>query len=340
MGLAQNVRDQDRDRMQMSVGDLDSERTMGSTPSALLLAQPLSLALDEDQSQPHFLSSDSTLTPFRRLRATTPLNLEHSQDYPVFAHDRTQHQAQYNYTISNTTDYASDIPTINSTTITNSINNTNSTNNTNINSSIQASLNNNRIGQDIAMNEHISEPTHSYQSSIFTTMEPQEPYPSDTRLALTQVLTSFQGAIIDHTFDHFAPQADAIRLGPNSTSVTGSMSTFTDDARSASAPPHMLAPSQIPSLGADENRDVSNGNLSTFPRAALPRRRYATRDYSTGSISSEDWLHHPDVVAFNTQDTTQDTSSSAGEYGLTVHYVNLLRGALLCANISHTSLSC
>ncbi|KAF9544630.1 hypothetical protein EC957_011845 [Mortierella hygrophila] len=258
MGQAQNMRDHDRDR------DLDSERTTRSTPSALLLAQPLSLTLDEDQSQHHFLSSDPILTPLRRLRASTPLGLEHSQDYPLFAHSRAQHQAQYNYTISNAMDYTSDIPT-------NNINN--NTNNTNNNSTIQASTNNNRIGQDIAMNEHISEPTHSYQSSIFTTMEPQGPYPSDTRLALTQVLTSFQGAIIDHAFDHFAPQAaETIRVGSNSTSVAGSMTTLTDDARSATTPAHMLAPSEMPSLGADESRDMSNGNLSDFSRAALPRR--------------------------------------------------------------------
>ncbi|KAF9145325.1 hypothetical protein BGX30_009575 [Mortierella sp. GBA39] len=307
MGLTQNIRDHDRDR------NLDSERTTRSTPSALLLAQPLSLTLDEDQSQPHFLSSDPILTPLRRLRASTPLGLEHSQDYPVFAHDRAQHQVQYNYNIGSAMDYTSDIPTIASTTITNSINDiNNNTSNTNNNSTIQTGISNSRIGQDIAMNEHISEPTHSYQSSIFTTMEPQGRYPSDTRLALTQVLNSFQGAIIDHAFDHFAPQAaDTIRVGSNSTSVAGSMITLTDDARSATTPSHMLAPSEMPSLGTDESRDMSNGNLSTFPRAVLPRRRYATRDYSTGSISSDDWLHHPDVVAFNTQDTTQITSSSA-----------------------------
>ncbi|KAG9066721.1 hypothetical protein KI688_012630 [Linnemannia hyalina] len=274
MGLAQNVRDHDRDR------DLDSERTTGSTPSALLLAQPLSLTLDEDQSQHHFLSSDPILTPLQRLRASTPLGLEHPQDYPVFAHGRAQHQAQYNYTISNAMDYTSDIPTITPTTISNSNNNiNNNTSNTNNNSTIQASINNNRIGQDIAMNEHISEPTHSYQSSIFTTMEPQGPYPSDTRLALNQVLNSFQGAIIDHAFDHFAPQAaDTIRVGSNSTPVTGSMTTLTDDARSATTPAHMLAPSEMSSLGADESLDMSNGNLSTFPRAALPRRSSAAVD--------------------------------------------------------------
>ncbi|KAF9341559.1 hypothetical protein BGZ91_006637 [Linnemannia elongata] len=293
MGLVHNVQDQDRDRMQLSVDDIDSERTTRSTPSALLLAQPLSLAMDGDQSQLHFLSSDPTLMPLQRLRASTPLSLEHPQDYPVFAPDRAQHQAQYNYTLSNT-------------------NNTSNNNYTNNDSAIQASINNNRIGQDIARNEHISEPTYSYQSSIFTTMGPQEPYPSDTRFALTQVLTSFQGAIIDHALDHFSSQAaDTLRMGSNSTPLAGSMSTFTDDARSSTAPDHMLAPSETPSLGADESRDMSNGNLSTFPRATLPRRRYATRDYSTGSISSDDWLHHPDVVGFNTQNTTQDTSSSA-----------------------------
>ncbi|KAG0070964.1 hypothetical protein BGZ89_012004 [Linnemannia elongata] len=249
--------------------------------------------MDGDQSQLHFISSDPTLMPLQRLRASTPLSLEHPQDYPVFAPDRAQHQAQYNYTISNT-------------------NNTSNNNYTNNDSAIQASINNNRIGQDIPRNEHISEPTYSYQSSIFTSMGPQEPYPSDTRLALTQVLTSFQGAIIDHALDHFSSQAaDTLRMGSNGTPLAGSMSTFADDARSSTAPDHMLAPSETPSLGADESRDMSNGNLSTFPRAALPRRRYATRDYSTGSISSDDWLHHPDVVAFNTQDTTQDTSSSA-----------------------------
>ncbi|KAF8942172.1 hypothetical protein BGZ47_006766, partial [Haplosporangium gracile] len=254
----ENDRDQDRDRIQVPIGDLDSERATRSMPSALLLAQPLSLALDEDQSPHHFLSSDPTLTPLRRLRASTPLSLEHAQDYPVFAHDRAQHQAQYNYTNSNTMDYASDISTITSNTTTNSINNTN----TNSNSTVQTSINNNRVEQDIGINEHISEPPHSYQSPLFTTMEPHGPYPSDTRLALTQVLTSFQGAIIDHAFDHFVPQvADTIHMGSNSAPIIGSMSTFNDDSRSATASTHMLAPSEVPSLGGDESLDMSNDNL-------------------------------------------------------------------------------
>ncbi|KAG0282627.1 hypothetical protein BGZ97_008907 [Linnemannia gamsii] len=186
-------------------------------------------------------------------------------------------------------DYTSDI----STTTTTSIYNANDISN---NSTIQAGIQSNR-----SINEHISEPTQSYQSSIFTAMEPQEPYPSDTRLALTQVLTSFQGA-------------NSILLGSNSSPSIDSISTFTDHSRSAAAPAHMLAPPEATSLGTDESLDMSNDNLSAFTRAALPRRRYATRDYSTGSISSDDWLHHPDVVAFNTQDTTQGTSSSADVY--------------------------
>lgn len=105
-------------------------------------------------------------------------------------------------------------------------------------------------------------------------------------------------------------------MGSNSTPTIDALSTFTDDPRSAAAPAHMLVPSESPSLGADESLDISNESLSAFARATLPRRRYATRDYSTGSISSDDWLHHPDVVAFNTEDTTQGSSSSTGKYEL------------------------
>ncbi|KAG0367143.1 hypothetical protein BGX24_003355, partial [Mortierella sp. AD032] len=302
MDPAQTDRDRDQDQTQVPVDDLDSGRATRSTPSALLLAQPLSLALDEDQPQSHFLSSDPTLTPLRRLRASTPLSLEHTQNYLDFANDHPPYQEQSDYTNSNTMEYASNINTTNNSI--NSINNTNNNTNT-----IQTNID---IEQENRINGYISEPTRSYQSSIFTSMEPQETYPSDTRLALSQVLTSFQGAIIDQAFDRFTPQTTdpTTSMNSNNTPATGSVPTFTDGTRSATAPVHLLASSEVPSL-ADDSLSLSTENLTAFPRAALPRRRYATRDYSTGSISSDDWLHHPDVVAFNIQDSTQVTSDAA-----------------------------
>ncbi|KAG0210579.1 hypothetical protein BGX28_009215 [Mortierella sp. GBA30] len=53
---------------------------------------------------------------------------------------------------------------------------------------------------------------------------------------------------------------------------------------------------------------IADGSLSmptlvAVTRGALPRRRYTTRDYSSGSVSSDDWLNHPEVVAFNSTGT-------------------------------------
>ncbi|KAG0371345.1 hypothetical protein BC939DRAFT_434420 [Gamsiella multidivaricata] len=58
-------------------------------------------------------------------------------------------------------------------------------------------------------------------------------------------------------------------------------------------------------------------DLAIVPRATLPRRRYATRDYSSGSVSSDDWLRHPDVVAFISTDnaTSPPTAESAVQRG-------------------------
>ncbi|KAG0205407.1 hypothetical protein BGX33_007925 [Mortierella sp. NVP41] len=292
IGLAHVNQDRDRDRAQVLGNDLDSERSSRSTSSALLLAQPLSLALVEDQSQPHFLSSDPALTPLRRLRASTPLRLDHAQDYPAYAHDHSHHQAPFDYTNNNTGEYASNT---NATALSDS--------DTNIGSS---------IGHEVSINGHILEPIHSYQSSVFTSMELHQPYPSDTRLALSQVLTSFQGAIIEQSFDRYPLQtAASLSAGSNSAQAIDPMSTFAEDVRPSTAPSHLLTSSEVPIL-TDESLSLSTDNLPAFPRAALPRRRYATRDYSTGSISSDDWLHHPDVVAFNTQNTTRDSSESAG----------------------------
>ncbi|KAF9136240.1 hypothetical protein BGW39_003685 [Mortierella sp. 14UC] len=316
-----------RNRIQALEDDLDSERATRSTPSALLLAQPLSLDQDEDQSQPNFLLPDPTLTPLRRLRASTPLSLEHTQNYPVFAHDRS-HQGQSDYTNSNTMDFNTVHNSVDS------IRNTNSNNN----NTVQASIN---IEQENSVNEYISGPTQSYQSSIFTSMEPHEPYPSDTRLALSQVLTSFQGAIIDQAFDRFTPQATdtTMSMDSNNTPVLSSIVSFTDDTRSAATPPHLLASSEVPAL-ANESLSMSSDNLSAFPRVALPRRRYATRDYSTGSISSDDWLHHPNVVTFSTQDATQGASDTAGEQILMRYVVGLSLQTHVYRNVLKYLFSC
>ncbi|KAF9436566.1 hypothetical protein BGZ76_003580 [Entomortierella beljakovae] len=77
-------------------------------------------------------------------------------------------------------------------------------------------------------------------------------------------------------------------------------------------------PSTIPSA-VEQDTSLILDEFSVMPRA-LPRRRYATRDYSSGSVSSDDWLRHPDVVLFtNTENTATEPETVRGENQLPEH---------------------
>ncbi|KAF9211777.1 hypothetical protein BGZ59_007614 [Podila verticillata] len=102
-----------------------------------------------------------------------------------------------------------------------------------------------------------------------------------------------------------------------------------DVSSSSSGPLDALAYlSSVPELDGSLDRPPGLAGLGGVPQAFFPRRRYATRDYSTGSISSEDWLHHPEVVTLE---------SRAPEIPTPVPDRLGLLGPLLSS--SHTSLS-
>lgn len=112
------------------------------------------------------------------------------------------------------------------------------------------------------------------------------PYSTDTHLALSQVLATFQDTM-EHTFP-----------GQHSRSETQDVSSSSSGPLEDSALAYLSA--SVPEFEASHSRSPSGlvglEGLVPLPQAFFPRRRYATRDYSTGSISSEDWLHHPEVV--------------------------------------------
>jgi hypothetical protein len=123
---------------------------------------------------------------------------------------------------------------------------------------------------------------YSYHNTDFD----PSPYSTDTHLALSQVLATFQDTM-EHTFP-----------GQHSRSETQDVSSSSSGPLEDSALAYLSA--SVPEFEGSHSRSPSGlvglGGLVPLPQAFFPRRRYATRDYSTGSISSEDWLHHPEVV--------------------------------------------
>ncbi|KAI1318333.1 hypothetical protein EDD11_006846 [Mortierella claussenii] len=130
-------------------------------------------------------------------------------------------------------------------------------------------------------------------SAIFNfamgTQQPSDSYSTTseinttTRETLARVLTSFQddNTTIANENRPSSPTSQAVPL-------IASASILEQDERDASL--------------------IMVSGFTAMPRA-LPRRRYATRDYSNGSVSSDDWLRHPDVVdAFASGATSSGTA--------------------------------
>ncbi|GJJ74689.1 hypothetical protein EMPS_07047 [Entomortierella parvispora] len=132
-------------------------------------------------------------------------------------------------------------------------------------------------------------PNFQYQQPMFETMEQHSTYPA-SRLALSQVLTSFQDATMSQSFDHTVAPSHA------ESEAEPMLSTLDTNTISATSP---LLPQTHPYAISGRTLSLSVDNLVMLPRGAIPRRRYATRDYSSGSVSSDDWLRHPDVIALN-----------------------------------------
>ncbi|KAF9158320.1 hypothetical protein BGX21_001542 [Mortierella sp. AD011] len=146
----------------------------------------------------------------------------------------------------------------------------------------------------------------TYSPLIQNGITTEQPCPTDTHIALSQVLTSFHDAGFNPLY--VCP--------PTSTSIedrrTGSYGQI-EDAGDITIPTtnssvHSSSSTQPPIIPSTIQDDptLTTNELVALPRA-LPRRRYTTRDYSSGSVSSDDWLRHPDVVAFPMQDNPDST---------------------------------
>ncbi|KAK3823372.1 MAG: hypothetical protein J3Q66DRAFT_437743 [Benniella sp.] len=57
---------------------------------------------------------------------------------------------------------------------------------------------------------------------------------------------------------------------------------------------------------------TTNNPPAAPPPRGLPRRRYTTRDYSSGPLSANDWLRHPDVVSFSSLSTATPSEPVSG----------------------------
>ncbi|KAF9924808.1 hypothetical protein FBU30_005277 [Linnemannia zychae] len=304
--ISETHTNQDRSHNQVEALEIvqGNEESTISVPTALLLAQPLSFVLDESQSSSRSLSPDSNFTSLQQLRAPTPLNLEHLHDCPIYAQDHLQNQNGLNYNNSNTMDFTFGATNINS-----------------FRSSDNMSIAQG-TSQENSTNGHIIESSLSYQLPTFISVESQDLFSSNTYRALSQVLTSFQDATVEQDHVQSVSQiANYITMDSNATPTIDPIPIFTGE--STVPPVRLLRPSQ-PSQLVDESISLPIDNISAFPQASLSRRRYATRDYSTGSVSSDDWLHHPDVVAFNIQDTAQGTTDSAAAMDTSLNNANVL----------------
>ncbi|KAF9569537.1 hypothetical protein EC968_002581 [Mortierella alpina] len=126
------------------------------------------------------------------------------------------------------------------------------------------------------------------------------PYLTGSHLALSRSLASLQDSLVETSFSN--PSSGPQQSVPPAFEPEVASSDTNAESQHASAPLAQTTPDTMYSL-ADSVLSVLT--LVAAPRSALPRRRYTTRDYSSGSVSSDDWLNHPDVVALNNTGTTR-----------------------------------
>ncbi|KAG9325842.1 hypothetical protein KVV02_006836 [Mortierella alpina] len=123
------------------------------------------------------------------------------------------------------------------------------------------------------------------------------PHLTGSHLALSRSLASLQDSLVATSYSGSSSRAQETAPQAFEPGVAG-------NDRSAESQ-HASTP--LTQTSSDTMYSLADGVLSvltlvTAPRA-LPRRRYTTRDYSSGSVSSDDWLNHPDVVALNNTGT-------------------------------------
>ncbi|CAO3565957.1 unnamed protein product [Mortierella alpina] len=126
------------------------------------------------------------------------------------------------------------------------------------------------------------------------------PYVTGSHVAHSRSLASLQDSLAETSYNETSSRAQEAAPQAYESEVTG-------NDRSAESQ-HTAIP-RITQTIPDTMYSLADGVLSVLtmvsaPRSALPRRRYTTRDYSSGSVSSDDWLNHPDVVALNNAGTS------------------------------------
>jgi hypothetical protein len=160
----------------------------------------------------------------------------------------------------------------------------------------------------------------SYSASIFGGTSSHGSHTTDTRQALSQVLMSFQEVAIDRPFDDASFELRVDNLSSTAGSNGSSNYLTIDGPTDGPGRPRALSDlgphPEIPSrpLVTHEGPLIHGGDVSitmndlvTVPRV-LPRRRYTTRDYSSRLTPSNDWLRHPDVVAFSISNSVPSVS--------------------------------
>ncbi|KAF9189736.1 hypothetical protein BGZ50_000605 [Haplosporangium sp. Z 11] len=243
--------------------------------SSLLLAQPL--VIDDDLTERPMDPPEVRFTPLRLPRPPSPLDLNHLQGDEGYTH----------------------------------------------NSSNGVTPSNDRREGDDGAEDRLDTSTHPYHPPPFSAMSSQDgAFATDTHLALSQVLTSFQDAIVDSSYDRspsiaqdIVAQTMASTLDINIPSAPSSLDSL-EPIQNPTFNHHRTLSAQLPiTSDMSSGQVISDGDLVSMPRETLPRRRYATRDYSSGSVSSDDWLNHPDVVAFsNPEGASQEVAIQHAEY--------------------------
>ncbi|KAF9102535.1 hypothetical protein BGX27_010969 [Mortierella sp. AM989] len=265
-----------------------------SRHSQLLLSQPQSLSISENQTLLQTNPSEPTFTSIQSLGSLSFHNEEQTHDH---GHDDINQESYFDHT-------------------------------SNHNTPLAHSTEHDRSRETMRENINV---TRTYPESIQNGVNPMHPCPADTRMALSQVLTSFQDAGFDQPYTHppiTVPIEDRARNFARDDDIGGIIEATPsiNNLQSITRPNFNVHPSistqstQSPTLPPTVQDDptLAMSDFVVIPR--LPRRRYATRDYSSSSVSSDDWLHHPNVVALaNAESTAPEPIIDHGEFRLHEH---------------------
>ncbi|KAG0050226.1 hypothetical protein BGZ83_004998 [Gryganskiella cystojenkinii] len=161
-----------------------------------------------------------------------------------------------------------------------------------VRTSLDQSLHDNIDEQDLSVNHS----NIQYQPPHFDALDQHATFLGVSSMDHTQVFPSLDDVAVDQSFERSPiPGLAESESGTAPSTMVANADTFSETSP--------LLPPTHPYTMSGQTLSLSVDNLVMLPRGAIPRRRYATRDYSTGSISSDDWLRHPDVIALNNAST-------------------------------------